>query len=269
MSKLFKLSLAVSTIAAFAISPNTLAAETVSPGNVPQPNCDIPNSLPSPPNDGMNFVKKDYTISSMANGLGKELQAGEVIYQFIITDYNKYFVPQKRIEVIDKSPFNPDVAFEKGRKYLYAGYYRRKDGTIFSLIKHPALTGHFLVKEDGMVCSDRLARSEYGSSYMLRSGMPQVYQELPLSTVEEETIAARVTVKEADANSVTLTASIRSDFTGKVSKEFKFDLSQGSFEINGLKATIIRQNGQISVYTLNTPNNPLLWAQILTQNQKQ
>jgi len=243
------------------------AAETISPGNTLQPACGIPNSLPEPPYDGITYYRQHYTVKTKSSGIGQPLASGGLVFYVNLTDADKYFVPKKRIEIIDKSPLNPDVALEAGQKYRVAGVYTNKDGRRFELLKEPSLAGFILVREDGMLCSDRLARSQYGNSYMLRTGMPQAYQELPVETVVEEasnapyTTAVSITAKEVNSAVAILETTILANSVQKLRKESAVDLLAGESNIGGLKVRLSRQGNKVRVVSIDEPSDWSKWLQ--------
>lgn len=242
------------------------AGESVTPGNVLQPSCGIPAIFPESPYSGITMYGIQYTPKDTRSGIGQVLAKGGLVFYASLVQAGQYFVPPKRVEILDKNPLTRDLALEPGRRYPVAGVYTNRAGRRFYLLNEPSITGYLLVREDGMLCSDRIGLG-YDKRNIVSEGMPQAYQEVPLEMVMEEAsntpykMTVAVTIKDINAAVAVLETTILAGSTQKLRKESAVDMIGGGFNLGGLAVKLATEGDRARVVAVDEPSDWTKWLQ--------
>lgn len=253
-----------SSILSIILSSSAFAGFPVSPGNVPVAECDLPSrfddirsvgTLQPPP--GLSPVKTVITP-------GKDLAIGDAVFYVKLQNSRTYYSISKSAQIIDKSPFTPDTQAEAGKKYQVWSYYTYgKTGQKFVLLNIPSW-GIPIITQDGKLCSAEVLSDNNG---MKLAGMSQAYQapdavfeksEEPVG--DDNSVSIAITLKDADAVSVTFEVAYLRNGRVENRKTVGFDRMSGEGKIGTLNILFGDGAGKtIRVKSVEQPDNWSAW----------
>lgn len=220
--------------------------------------------------DAGSFITKNSMLTSKIGNVKKidsgSVEIGKILYY---ADFNEvtqnsktYFFAKSTIHLKNTSPFNPDVSYPEGQKFIsHFKYNDNKSGEIFDAILVTRYGQYMLVDKDGYICSGDYIKNEWVRPPLW---FYKAYQEFPMErkieTTEYTGKKRGVAIRLANADELQTVLQIAEIDNEKITskKDIAFNTMSGKATIEDFELKFHFKDGQFFVDSLATPSDHLM-----------
>lgn len=225
------------------------------------------------------FITKNSTLTSKVTNVKKidagSVEVGKILYYAdfneVTQNFKTYFFAKSAIQLKNTSPFNPDVSYPEGQKFLSQFKYNDiNSGEIFDAILVTKYGQYMLVDKEGYICSGDYIKNEWVRPPLW---FYKAYQDLPMERkIETTEYAGRkrgVAIRLANADELQTVLQVAEIDNDKITskKDIAFSTMSGKAIIEDFELKFHFKDGQFFVDSLAIPSDHLTLLRSLQMRQ--